>query len=408
MKKKIIVIIFLIILLAFGALFLLFMQLWNNNDKVLTTPKNQVAAKTSMEMFNSNLDEYSSYSFSTQINLKSDKKKYAYNYNEEYSSKGLYLENKKVEEYIKKNDDDYTHFFILDGKKVKENIHTDDISFLHKLKNIKFEETDTDEEIIYSADNINLVDNYNYELHDFVRMITKKSTTQLSGNVSVKYFFSKDTEKLSKVEVDATEAVKEILDNSSISECKIVYDDIEFINGLDFSVPKKYSDVNKVKEKYKDFNTTGKEYSTKPTTKPKNTFEYSDSYNNIVFNGLILRIGSSRLREAENSGIQLSFTSTANGYYAISTSNDHIQFTLSNPYTHETNAEDCIISGLYYMNNGYNQISSIGGIQMGSSINTLISQFGEPDTIDNGWYCWSGSKTLKLYAPSGIISGVQI
>ena len=392
------ILLLLIILLLFGLLFINIFK----HPKEVEKKSIDLAEKTSLELFNNNFDKYDSYTYNSTFVLKSNKKEYKYKLSEEFSPEGLHVRNENIEEYIKHKDDKYIHYLEFDKDYKYENLGYADISILNQLKDKKLKENINEEEGISTyTDEINLTECYIYELHDFIRLITQKTNTKLTSTAKITYKF-KDGQ-LESIEIDATDAAKKILENTNISKCKMTIKDINFVNGIELDIPDDYDDASKLKDKYKNFDTK----KSKKKNKNKREFMWQDSYGTFSLNGYTFSLGSTKVNDLLDAGIDLRY-SLDNGYYAISDSKDYIQFTVVNNSGVEATVYDCNISGIYYQNRGYNEIPYVGPISTGMSLDQIIEMFGEPTSQEDDWYYWSDTGTIGVKIENGVVTCIRI
>ena len=388
----------IIVLLLFG---LLFINIFKHPKEV---EKNSIELdeKTSLELFNDNFNKYDSYTYSSNFVLESKKKDYKYNLSEEFCSEGLHVRNENIEEYIKHKDDKYVHYLEFDKDYKYENLDYKDISVLNQLKDKKLKEVKNEEDGISTyTEEINLSECYIYELHDFIRLITQKTGTNIYGTAKITYKFKDD--KITSVDIDATDAAKKILENNGISKCKMTIKDINFVNGISLDIPDDYDDASKLKNTYKNFDTK----KSKKKNKNKREFMWQDSYGTFSLNGYSFSLGSTKVNDLLDAGIDLRY-SLDNGYYAISDSKDYIQFTVVNNSGVEATVYDCNISGIYYQNRGYNEIPYVGPISTGMSLTEIEDMFGEPTSQNDNWYYWSDSNTIGVKIENGVVTCIRI
>jgi len=238
-------------------------------------------------------------------------------------------------------------------------------------------------------------------LHDFIRLITQKTNTKLTSTAKITYKF-KDGQ-LESIEIDATDAAKKILENTNISKCKMTIKDINFVNGIELDIPDDYDDASKLKDKYKNFDTK----KSKKKNKNKREFMWQDSYGTFSLNGYTFSLGSTKVNDLLDAGINLRYD-LDNGYYAISDSKDYIQFTVVNNSGVEATVYDCNISGIYYQNRGYNEIPYVGPISTGMSLDQIIEMFGEPTSQEDDWYYWSDTGTIGVKIENGVVTCIRI
>ena len=388
----------IIVLLLFG---LLFINLFKH-PKEIEKHSIDLVEKTSLELFNEEFDKHDSYTYNSSFILKSDKKEYKYNLSEEFSPEGLTVKNENIEEYIKQKDNKYIHYLEFDKDYKYENLNYSDISILNQLKDKKLNEVkDEDEGISTYTEEINLAECYIYELHDFIRLITQNTKTNLYGTAIITYKFKDD--KITSVEIDATDAAKKILENNNISKCKMTIKNINFVSGIELNIPDDYDDASKLKDKYKNFDTK----KSKKKNKNEKQFIWQDSYGTFSLNGHSFSIGSTTVNDLLNAGVNLNY-SLDNGYYAISDDKDYIQFTVVNNSSTEAVVYDCTISGIFYQNNGYNEIPYVGPISTGMSLDEIVDMFGEPSLQKDDWYYWSDTNTIGVKIQGGIVTSIRI
>lgn len=402
-KKKSKFLIFFILLLVITLLLfgLLFINLFKHPKESEKKPI-ELVEKTSLELFNEEFDKYDSYTYNSSFVLKSNKKEYKYKLSEEFSPNGLTVKNENIEEYLKKKDDSYVHYLEFDKDYKYEQLGYADISILNQLKNKKLKEKKDEEEGISTyTEEINLAECYIYELHDFIRLITQNTNTKIYGTAKITYKFKDD--KIDSIEIDATEATKKILENTNISNCKMTIKNINFVNGIELDIPDDYNDASKLKDKYKNFDTK----KSKKKNKNDKQFMWQDSYNSFSLNGHSFSLGSTTVNDLLDAGINLRY-STENGYYAISDNGDYIQFTVVNNSGVKATINDCTISGVFYQNNGYNEIPYIGAVSTGMPVTELIGMFGEPTSQQDNWYYWSDTRTLGVKVEGGVVKSIKI
>ena len=389
----------IIILLLFG---LLFINLFKHPKENTEKKSIDLVEKTSLELFNDNFNKYDSYTYDSSFVLKSNKKEYKYKLNEEFCPKGLTVKNENIEEYIKKKDNGYVHYLEFDKDYKYENLGYEDISILNQIKDKKLkEEKDEEEGTSTYTEEINLAECYIYELHDFIRLITQNTNTNIYGTAKVTYKFKDD--QLVSIEIDATDAAKKILENTNISKCKMVIKNVNFVNGIELDIPDDYNDASKLKDKYKNFDTK----KSKKKNKNNKQFMWQDSYGSFSLNGHNFSLGSTKVDDLLNAGINLRY-STENGYYAISDEKDYIQFTVVNNSGVEAAINECTIAGILYQNNGYNEIPYVGPVSTGMALTELIDMFGEPTSQEGDWYYWSDTSTLGVKIEGGVVKSIRI
>ena len=395
MSKKVIFLVLCVSLILTGC--------GKKNQPVEEPPKEE--KKSNLEQFLENIDNTKTYSYNVDISL------YSEEVNKQYS---LYEETSKDKTYI--NTGDYGKEFLIpsssyynhyvenkkeDNSYYKEKIQTNNVSIIELVKNIEWEDKgELNDYHVYTSE-VDLSENYIYELHDFVRIIKSRRDLGVSGKVKITVYLKEDI--IHHIEIDASADAFNMLNINNISEFKLDYKNFNFDAKPSYILPNSFSMATELSDKYKKIES-------KPTEKKKkknNNFEWSSSYNTVNIRGVDITIGKSTVSALMDNGVTFELNNDEGDYYILIDSSDYIKLSVVNNSETEQNVADCIITQIIYSDGG-NKDVSFNNITAGDSINTVQAILGEPTKINGAWYQWSdGSRSINIEFNGGYVKSIS-